>query len=278
MRLSAVCIVLILLMGLSVGCDEPVDGCLDIEAVNLNVEADRPCDDCCQYPRWQLSVLQEYGGSIFRENQPVLNLADQWFRIKQISFYLSDFQADRVGEAFSVEDTLTMRAFGASPADTTSALLKNDMQLVRRLTVLYPVGRFRTSGSFDALSCQLGLLPDANRVIPRYAPAAHPLAKQPDSLWLNANDGYVWMQVVLTRDTLAATVPDTLRFTAADLTGVPRIATSGSYSHERGFDFKVNLKADFGILLGDLDLQNGTPAQWKSQIATKVKDAFWFTQ
>jgi hypothetical protein len=259
-----------------VSCDELKDGCLDTESVNLDVTADRPCDDCCKSPQLVCTVLQEYGGEVFFENRPVLNIDNDWFRIKSVAFYLSDFQLFRGMEALNVEDTLTMRTFGSGVGDTTAALFRNDFELVRRTALNYSVGRFKPSGTFDAISCRVGLSPEANRVVPRYAPSGHPLAKQPDSLWLNRTDAYVFMQIILAKDTLAGTLPDTIRLTANDLASVMPISTMGTFTHDRGFDFKVNLTVDYGFLLGNLNLNQ--PSTWKSQIATNIKQSFTFSQ
>jgi hypothetical protein len=258
-------------------CDEPTEGCLDVEAVNFDVTADRACDDCCTSPRLVCSVLQEYGGRVWKPDTAYQNAAGQWFRVKSISYYLSDFQLFRSGEAFVVEDTLRFRTFGAQVGDTTSEVLRNDFALVRRTAVDYPVGRFRPSGSFGSVQCRLGLDAPANRVVPSKAAAGHPLARQADSLWLSRPEGYVWLQIVLTKDSVAATAPDTLRFVAADFSSPVFFKNDDQFFHEQGFDLRVNLTADYAVLFADVNFGQ-PPSNWKSQIATKLPLAFRFSK
>ena len=59
-------------------CYSPVDGCLDPEATNYSIDADNPCDDCCNLPILNVSVFHErYGYYIFTLGDTITNDLDQ---------------------------------------------------------------------------------------------------------------------------------------------------------------------------------------------------------
>ena len=114
-------------------CEPPTRGCLDIEATNLDVSADAPCeDDCCTYPQLVLTVNQEYNGAIWRPDSAYQNDLGYWFRIRSIVFYLSDFTFFQNGTSYQITDSLRMKVYNVA-VDTTEAVFLDDVQLVRRI-------------------------------------------------------------------------------------------------------------------------------------------------
>jgi len=260
-------------------CEPPTRGCLDIEATNLDVSADAPCeDDCCTYPQLVLTVNQEYNGAIWRPDSAYQNDLGYWFRIRSIVFYLSDFTFFQNGTSYQITDSLRMKVYNVA-VDTTEAVFLDDVQLVRRIPTEYSVGTFRRSGVFDQFQCRLGLSNLRNEVIPALAPGGHPLARQADSLWLNQTDKFVWMQIVVARDSASATPLDTLRFTAADFGGQsPSIQKDTWLEHELGFDFLLTLTANYYELLKGIDFANTNQTVWKSKIISNLSTSFDVSQ
>lgn len=261
-------------------CESPERGCLDVEATNFDVSADKPCeDDCCKYPQLVLAVNQEFNGAIWKQDTAYRNDLGKWFRIKSISYYLSDIKLTQNGEAYTVSDSVQMRVFGANAGDTLTDYFTDDYLLVRRNQVDYTVGTFKTSGSFQQFSGRLGLSGSSNDIVPRYAPSGHPLAKQSDSLWLSRPESYVMMQIILTRDTNSTTTPDTLRFTEADLgSNAHTILRTGNYEHETGFNFELILTADYYQLFKGVDFAISGISAWKTRIIANLSDTFDVSQ
>lgn len=266
----------LVLATLLASCESPTRGCLDIEATNLDVSADKPCkDDCCTYPDLICNISQVFDGETWKQDDVDTNDLGQVFRIKDVAFYLSGFQLSKAGVDYFTTDSVAMKVFGPGTGDTLDARFRDDYVLVRRFPVAQAVGQFKTSGIFDQFNCNLGLLPDANNVVPRYAPLAHPLAKQNDSLWLNRNDKFVWMQIILVKDALSVTLPDTLRFTAADFGGVPyKISKPTALEHVTGFDFNFILLVDYARMFSGVDFANTGSAAWKSRILANLSTTF----
>ena len=261
-------------------CESPSRGCLDIEATNFDVSSDKPCkDDCCKYPNLVCSVSQKFGGVLWKQDTAYINDLGLHFRIKSVAFYLSGFELGQGGTFYQTTDSVKMKVFGSGPADTVAQYFRDDYLLVRRVPVEYPVGQFKKSGAFDTFRCNLGLEPDANKIIPRYAPSGHPLNKQSDSLWLSRTEQYVWMQMVVAKDTFLTTIPDTLRFTAVDFGGLPYKITSGTVlNHLTGFDFDFIFTVDYAKMFSGVDFANSGVVAWKNQILLNLGSTFEVSQ
>jgi len=264
----------VLILSLSLAaCFEPKEGCLDISAINFDANADDDC--CCEYPRLVLSVNQVYDTLVFFNDGLYPDDNAHLFRIKSIAFYLSDFQVFRNAESFRVSDTLTLRTLVGT--DTSSQLFTNDFLLVRRSPIDYLVGTFRPDGVFNELSFRLGLSEDAQKVLPNKAPARHPLATQPDSLWLSKAEGFVFLQAVVVRDSMAATAPDTLRFLQADL-GQTVMGAAGQFVHFTGYDFPLRLRVDYKKMFEGVNWSVHDIQAWKTRIIANLPGTFSVSQ
>lgn len=254
-------------------CFEPKEGCLDIAATNFEAGADKDC--CCTYPKLVLTVNQVYDTLPFRGDSLYPDAVGRFFRIKSIAFYLSDFHLFQNNKEYQVSDTLTLNTFLG--ADTSKTLFTDDFLLVRRTPVEYEVGSFRQDGQFEELNFRLGLSAEAQKVIPFKAPAGHPLSAQTDSLWRGNSSGFVWLQAVVVRDSMAATPPDTLRFTQADL-GQPIIGATGLFVHPTGYDFPLILTVDYKQMFLGINSSTDDISQWKSKIIANLEDTFSVSQ
>lgn len=252
-------------------CFEPKKACLDIEAVNFDATADENC--CCQYPRLILRVEQRYDTLSYLENSAYELPSGQWFRLKKVIFYLSDFRMYRGSEEFIVTDSLDLPVFGPAPTDTLSRYLVNDFALVRRTPLEYPAGAFPVSGIFDRAQVRLGLPAAAQSVIPTKAPSGHPLSAQAEKLWLDRDRGFEAMRLIFARDSASATVPDTLTLARPDFDGFI-LTANGTFTHRTGYDFGVQMLVDYRELFRNVDLANGSAAAWKAQIVANLPNAF----
>ncbi len=258
-------------------CFEPAEGCLEVEATNFDASADKNC--CCEYPQLVLDVVQWYDSVQFVENAAYpAPLNDRLFRLKSVSFYLSDFQLIQNNIPYTVGDTVQLRAFSPTGLDTITETLTDDFLLVRRQSFSNDIGDFRTNGTFSQTRFRLGLTDSAGRVIPRLAPTGHPLRTQADSLWHGPGGaGYIFLQVVLARDTASATVADTISFSRADL-GDFFIQTQVPVQHATGYDFRLRLLAEYKNLLEGVDLTTGDISIWKSKMIANLPNVFSVSQ
>jgi len=259
-------------------CFEPASGCLDIGATNFDASADEDC--CCEYPRLILDVFQRYGDIIsFTENTVYPSPFDttHLFRLKSVTFYLSEFQLTQGSTTYTVGDTVQLPAFGASPQDTVKTAFTDDFLLVRRFSLSNAVGDFRQNGTFDMARFRLGLSPEAGKVIPRLAPTKHPLRNQPDSLWHGPVVGYIFAQIVLQRDTFSTTPLDTISLSRTDI-GDFFIQTTAPVFHSTGNDFHLRLVTNYQKLLTGVNLTVHDISAWKTRIIANLPDVFSVSQ
>lgn len=252
-------------------CNEPRKACLDIEATNFDAAADEDC--CCEYPQLRIdSLLPRFGTLVWKPDTAYEYSPGKWFRMKSIVYYLSDMQLYQNGAPVAVSDTLPFKSWGAS-GDTVNVILVNDFQVVRRSSTAYSMGTFRPGGDFESVQFRVGVPAAAQAVIPGLAPANHPLRLQPENLWRGRDTGYVALQLILTRDTLSTTQPDTLVIGRPDLDNI-LIKKDGLFRHESGYDFLLRVRADYRELFRDVDLSNPDILQWKSQIVANLPNVF----
>ncbi len=271
-RLPLALCTLLFVLGLT-ACFEPKEGCLDIAATNFDAGADKDC--CCVYPKLVLTVDQVYDTLLFRNDSLYPDANGHLFRIKSVAFYLSDFQLFQSGQVFRVSDTLTLATFIGS--DTSSLLFTNDFQLVRRTPVDYVVGAFRQDGLFEEVNFRLGLSAEAQKVVPTKAPANHPLSAQTDSLWRGQSAGFVFLEAVVVRDSMALTQADTIRFLQSDL-GQPRIGATGLFVHPTGYDFHLVLRVDYKKMFEGVNWTTHDIPAWKNTIIANLLATFSVSQ
>jgi hypothetical protein len=193
-------------------CFDPRDGCLDIAATNFNVYADKNC--CCTFPNLTLTVDQVYDTLLFRQDSLYAGTGGHLFRIKSVAFYLSDFELFKNGTSFKMGDSLVLKTYDAANNDTINQIFTDDFTLIRRTPLNNEVASFREDGIFDAIKFRLGLNTGAEKIISALAPTSHPLRPQPENL---SQSGYVFLQAIIVRDSMAATVADTLNFVRSDI-------------------------------------------------------------
>lgn len=264
-------VVFVILFG-QTACFEPQDGCLDEGASNFYPAADNDC--CCRYPNLVLAVDQVYDTLLYRQDSLFPGLGGHLFRIKSIVFYLSDFQLFKNGVLYEMGDSTDFKTYDALQNDTITQNLTDDFTLIRRTPIDNPVAAIREDGTFDQIRFRLGLNPEAQTIIPALAPVSHPLYLQKENLY---DDGYVFLQAVVVRDSDPATAPDTLNFYQNDLPNF-NLEGNGAFTHELGLSFKVNLSADWAKLFEGVDWINGDISAWKSQIVVNLPSVFTVSQ
>lgn len=256
------------------GCFEPTKGCLDIEAANFDASADEDC--CCQYPSWRLGVSQVYGADIFRLDSVYENEFGV-FRVRNMVVYLSDFALlQNGGQWRQVEDLQTFKVFGPLVEDTLEKSFVDDFQLLRRTSTELNLGTFRYNGNFEGIRFRMGLSDEANTVIPSKAPANHPLRPQGEGLWQNRDNGYWAAMIIVAKDTTQQAIPDTLRFSNADLNAA-FVNQNIAFSLDPGYDLQLLLTLDQQVLFKNVNWSLPLSA-WKSQIRDNFTFAWLVSQ
>jgi len=240
-----------LIFALLPGCNEPEPGCLEIEAVNFAVDADRPCADCCNFPAINLSlehkvVLPDTVENLVYEDSVYQDGAGNDFRLERIRFFLTDFGLQREdGSRLGVDDTLRIR-IPQKDGSTREVVVEDNYALVdpgnfRSISI----GNFRGSGRFIAIQFTLGIEGIANQTRPESFPEDqqdHPLADS--SMFWNVDSGYIFNRIDLFK---VEGIADTLRRTVA--IGLPenllQLSIPVDFTLDPGFNTSVTLRIDY---------------------------------
>lgn len=189
-------------------CYEPNEGCLDATSTNFDANADDACPDCCTYPTLEVSFLHKVATS----DSTTANLAYNsfytfdsidFFLINRIRFYISDIQLLHTdGSFYTGLDSIDL-AIPEETGDTSEIRVPNNFILVDKNNFQdNSLGNFRKSGNFDGIQFKIGITDPANHADPNQLSDEHPLSFQEESMHWNTNDGYIFNQISLTRDTL----------------------------------------------------------------------------
>ena len=187
---------------LCTACFQPEEGCLDIEATNFELSADRDCpegDQCaCKYPSATLQFEYIFDKSSYLANGIYQNNIGQYFRIQDIQFYISDIQLVRADDLLvPILDTITLTVLNAE-AQQEKIVAIDDFQLIRQQSSA-TLGSIDKSGIFKALQFSVGVKTPENTTTPDdLTSSSHPLAI--DSMYTSTN-GYIFNRIVIDRDT-----------------------------------------------------------------------------
>ena len=143
-------------------CQPATEGCLDFRALAVDVGADEPCDDCCQYPAL---VLQFVGARLDPDVDTIVSLLDRGsvyvdgagdtVTLDRLSFFVSDLAlvaAD--GSTVPLLDTFGFRQNSSDARTTEEAGL---LRVTPLQTPRLRTGRLLADSRFVALRGRLGL-------------------------------------------------------------------------------------------------------------------------
>ena len=109
-------ILCLLVLALCSSCYEVVEGCLDTNAVNFAIDADRECEDCCTYPTLSIRFVNIWddGDTSFTFNYNAIyeDAGGQAFSFNRITYYLKDFALieDSGNQVFTVDTVLVSKS------------------------------------------------------------------------------------------------------------------------------------------------------------------------
>lgn len=186
-------------------CYQEVDGCLDVDAENYELDADNPCpnDGCCEYPDIGVTVTHRWEGQTLAADSFYVDAFGNPFRINQLRYYWSELSFTRSGrDPFSPVDSVEF-GLAENNGDTLFQELNANLVLINsEESDRQAFGTIRGLASIAGISGRLGLRDDYQRVIPSTAPSDSPLAFQAGKLYFGQDTGYV--QLKLEYDLIAA--------------------------------------------------------------------------
>ena len=248
---------LALLMSL-IACNQPEEGCLDIQAANYNVEADRPCAGCCTYPTFRVDLLHKVIRGDTEENLLFDSLAytdggGQRFGLLSLKFYLSRLRLVRSGgEAIPSFDTIGLR-FPQMPGDTLVFPVEDNFALADPANFRQRVmGAFRAQGQMEEIRFLWGLPDTANAADPAYVPEGHPLSDE--EMYINGEEGHIFSRLeVFTLTSPTDTVRTLLEISGEDK--LRQLAFPASFYLDPGFSPVMVFRINYADWFAAIDLE-----------------------
>ncbi len=188
---------------LASACYEPREGCLDLNATNFGVDADRACSDCCTYPTLRMSFRHR---SAYADTVVNFRLLDSVYydrtgnpyRVGDLRFLLSDVRLVRPnGDEVALSNRIPVKIFKPDGSTAPDSII-NDILLVRpTLTSKIDAGTLRANGNFRALRFRIGLSDKVSATDPESLPANHPLRPSASGMEWSRDDGYAYQRLRL---------------------------------------------------------------------------------
>ena len=242
-------------------CYQPEEGCIDINATNFQVNADRPCSGCCEYPLIAVDfqhkvVLSDTVYNLVYEDSVYFDGAGNPFYIRDIRFYFSEIRLVRPdGEWAGVTDTILL------PVEQPGGIITYE-EIEDNFALVNPgifgqkiMGTLRSNGRFKRVAFSLGVPGIANNADPGAFPVGHPLADP--SMYLGPEAGRLFYRIELFRIEAPA---DTIE-TRLDISGPEHLRSlelpvgqPDGFFLDPGFNPKVQFRIDYLTWFQDVDL------------------------
>ncbi len=270
--------IILLIIFTSTSCYEPREGCLDINATNFEVDADRACSNCCTYPVLKFAVSHKltadsetnlnYNDSVYVDG------AGNAFRVKNIQFYISNVRLMREDGTEVRPSGLVETTIVEANGDRRDTMIANDIALVNRSTFSdYNLGTFVTEGKFTQIKFDLGLQSLANQALPSSLPTGHPL--RASGMYVNADTGYVfnrleWFNSAAVSDTTTTLLKVATEQYRREVT----LSIAGSGNVLEGFNVRIRLRINYLTWFENVNLKSDPPATLATKIMNNAANSF----
>ena len=260
-------------------CYEPVEGCLDVEAVNYSLEADKNNSEECVYPKVRLSVQHRYSknDTLYRfalVDSIYYDALGNPFRLNSVRFYISNFHLVYTdGQEKEMDETIDIKIPQPDGSDLERTIEDNFSLISPRVTQNYTIGTLKESGTLQEIRFAVGVEGLANIADPGSFPNGHPLSLLDSSLYFNQDSGYVFQYIELFRDTTAAdTIPEVLRIGTPEYLREVRLPVD--FKKDSGFHLLLTLQVDYSFWFRDINARQDSPEQLTDKIVANMAQSF----
>ncbi len=254
-------------------CNDPQEGCLDVNAKNYEVSADDPCDDCCQYPTFTVSYIHQYDSTILHVDSIYRNELNQRFQVHDFSYFLTDFQLIGGQDGTNIVDIIdtdTLQLYNA----TDTAITVANFSLVTPNTRSDVLGLLGGSGMIDSLKFYIGIALPADSLL---HPDLRVILQQIElrKQYLRDSNPDVIYQVVIATDSLGIPT-ETLNFVAEkfSLGQSPFIYQEITLPYTidiiKSIDYSITLSIDYKKWFTGLDLMEQTNDEMRNRILDSI--------
>ena len=262
-------------------CYEPVEGCLDTNALNFSLDADRECDGCCTYPTLSIRLIHQWEDAdtsftIRYTSDAYTDAAGHPFSIDRITYYLKNFSLSTdAGSTIQTTDTVLV-GYLNDAGFYEDRYIRDDYLLINAsVSSSLEVGTLARNGNFTQLQFELGVDEFTDRVLPGSLPDNHPLSLLDTTMFDLNNGRYLSNRLDLARDT-TTNASDLLLTYGAERPVVPiSVSIPGGFSLPAGFNMVVTLQVNYADWFEGTDnIANASEMDLLSQIVGSLSNSF----
>lgn len=271
----------LLLIGCFSACYEPVEGCLDPNALNFGLDADRDCDGCCSYPslsiriqhRWtdaDTSFTLSYNSDAYRD------AAGNPFLIDRITYYLQNFTlVTDAGARVPTTDTVLVSLLNDNGVYEDRYLTDDYLLINGSVSSALEVGTMAENGNFTQLQFELGVDDLMDRVLPGSLPTNHPLSLLDTTMYDLDNGRYLSNRLDLARDNSQSAADLLLAYGAERMTVPIAVDIPGGFPLPAGFNMVVTLQVNYAEWFqGVNNIDSAPESELLSQIVASLPNSF----
>lgn len=192
--------ILLCILFLWPACNVREEGCLDIRATNFAFDADRSCDDCCNYPNVILSLSHRWGDDRpFRKDSIFQSANNQEFRLVDLDYAFSAFDfIDSENETLQIEEETEIYCDNGGMVE--QSIIPDDILIVDVNSIRYTIGTFRNDGLFTEGRFTIGLPENYSCAIADSVDLGQPLATN-SVIFLEESASFGFGRLVIQKDT-----------------------------------------------------------------------------
>jgi hypothetical protein len=254
---------IILVIGiLHSACNTRIEGCLESNAENFDLNAELPCDGCCTYPSMGLILSQKWGPDNFTNADTLYDISGEAYKIEDLRYFLTTWSwTNTAGELFTVDSIEN---------DCHGVLLRYtpDNVIIDTRRFAYTMGAIRENPVTDSVFFSLGLthdfscLDDEDLTVP-------PELTMNSPLWNPATASLETMRLIIRKDS-AFTNFDTLFMSLSSNMGLGYVLEI-----KKGFDTQFELTIDYSLLFADVNIQD--PNSFEMSVIAHFRESIFPT-
>ncbi len=233
----------LLLLVVCARCNTKVEGCLDLNASNFDFEAEKACDDCCDYPSMVVSLSQKWNEDNFSNADTLYDMHGMPYIIQDLKYFLSSWAwRSTEGDVYTVDSV-------SAPCNQTLLEFTPDILTIDTRQFSYTLGTIREAPLIDSVKLVVDLVEDFSCLDPD-DPATPSNVTDQSPMWNPATTSLETGRMVLQRD-LASVTYDTVYFTT-------KVEISLPYSLQlrNGFTEQFNLTVNYAEWFSEVDVDN----------------------
>ena len=269
-------IVFFLFIALSfTGCFDPEEGCLDANARNYAIDADRACtDNCCEYPELQIDFQHKvfvggasqninFGDSVYVDG------GGNPFSLVNLQYYLSNIHLVRSdGSTVGILDSVSFETASNEPLTVEdNIILVNPEDFGSQI-----IGSFNGSSDYVGIRFNIGLTESFNQADTLDFTSDHPLAPQENNMYLGAEEGYIFNRIELLTNPSVDTINKVLEISGTE--SLVTLEFPANFFLDKGFNMKLVLLVDYLNWFNQLDLIADEEEVIKQTIVNNLANSF----